>query len=360
MTYYLSIIKESFSWFPLIAAILTIPYVIHNYHKYGSVFSFRIVIIYSFVLYLMTAYFLVILPLPDRETVAQMTSPKIQPIPLNFIFDIIKENRKTGITLIRNKALLQFIFNILMTTPFGMYLHYYFEYDLKKTLKYSFLLSLFFELTQLSGLYFYYPRPYRLFDPDDLLANSLGGILGYYLVIPLLHFLPKREEIDDISIKRGHQVSGLRRLTALFIDLLVFFFIITIIAVFTKTLQEAQYFDYYILLYFISFSFIFKGKTPGLYYLKLKLTSTTEKFYRYQCSLRYIINFFLIYKIPLYLIYQTSNLAEKILSHEYKMYVLGLALLIYALFLFYELVLILFNKPLSSEKLSKTKIISVI
>ena len=34
----------------------------------------------------------------------------------------------------------------------------YFKKDMKTTVFYTFLLSLFFELTQLSGLYFYYPQ----------------------------------------------------------------------------------------------------------------------------------------------------------------------------------------------------------
>ena len=58
-----------------------------------------------------------------------------------------------------------------MTMPFGVYLRYYFCYHWRKTLQLSFLLSLFFELTQLSGLYFVYPGSYRLFDVDDLIVN---------------------------------------------------------------------------------------------------------------------------------------------------------------------------------------------
>lgn len=42
-------------------------------------------------------------------------------------------------------------------------------------------LSLVFELTQLSGLFGLYPRPYRLADVDDLMTNTLGGMVGYWL-----------------------------------------------------------------------------------------------------------------------------------------------------------------------------------
>lgn len=67
----------------------------------------------------------------------------------------------------------------------------------------TFCLSLFFELTQLTGLYFIYPRSYRLFDVNDLLHNTLGGVFGY-LMTPIFTFLlPTRAEIDEILTKKG-------------------------------------------------------------------------------------------------------------------------------------------------------------
>ena len=83
-------------------------------------------------------------------------------------------------------------------------------------MKYTFLLSLFFELTQLTGLYFIYPRPYRLFDVDDLMINMLGGILGYFIMNKLKVLLPSREEIND-SVK----VSVLRKITSILIDVFI-------------------------------------------------------------------------------------------------------------------------------------------
>ena len=100
-----------------------------------------------------------------------------------------------------------------------MYLRYYFQCGLRKTVLFSFLLSLFFELTQLSGLYFIYPRGYRIFDVDDLMANTLGGVAGYFAVSPFLGILPTREEMDRASFRRGREVSTVRRLLAFVIDL---------------------------------------------------------------------------------------------------------------------------------------------
>ena len=83
-------------------------------------------------------------------------------------------------------------------------------------MKYTFLLSLFFELTQLTGLNFIYPRQYRLFDVDDLMINMLGGILGYFIMNKLKVLLPTREEIND-SVK----VSVLRRITSILINIFI-------------------------------------------------------------------------------------------------------------------------------------------
>ena len=84
-------------------------------------------------------------------------------------------------------------------------------------MKYTFLLSLFFELTQLTGLNFIYSRPYRLFDVDNLMINTLGEILGYFIMNKLKVLLPSREEIND-SVK----VSVLRRITSILIDIFIY------------------------------------------------------------------------------------------------------------------------------------------
>ena len=58
---------------------------------------------------------------------------------------------------------------------------YYFTIQLMDLSVGTFLLSLTIELAQLTGLFFTYPGSYRLFDVDDLMANTLGGFLGTVL-----------------------------------------------------------------------------------------------------------------------------------------------------------------------------------
>ena len=89
MAVYLEPIKTALIIFPIIAFLITLPYLIIEYHKYGSVPLLRSVIVYTFVLYLLAAFFLVILPLPSREKVLAMPTKAPQLVPFTFIKDII-------------------------------------------------------------------------------------------------------------------------------------------------------------------------------------------------------------------------------------------------------------------------------
>ena len=88
---YLVPIKAALIIFPFLALLITLPYIIYEYHHYGSVNKLRTLIIYSFILYLMTIYFLVILPLPTKEEVIKMKVINPQLIPLTFIKDIVED-----------------------------------------------------------------------------------------------------------------------------------------------------------------------------------------------------------------------------------------------------------------------------
>ena len=172
---YLISIKVALILFPILAFLITLPYMIANYRKYGSVNKLRTLIFYSFILYLLTVYFLVILPLPNPESVHTTYAENLNLIPFSFVADFIKNsplvltNSSTWITVIKHSTFYVPAFNVLMLIPFGIYLRYYFKCSLKKTLLLTAVLSLFFELTQLSGLYFIYSGPYRLADVDDVI-----------------------------------------------------------------------------------------------------------------------------------------------------------------------------------------------
>ena len=135
---YIENIKTALLFFPLIAFLFTIPFMLIQYHKYGAINKFRTVIVYSFILYIITVYFLVILPLPTKEQLLNMQEIKPNLMPFKFVIDIIKtsplviSDSSTYIKAITNDSVYTVLFNILMTIPFGMYLRYYYKCSLKK------------------------------------------------------------------------------------------------------------------------------------------------------------------------------------------------------------------------------------
>ena len=164
MEAYLEPIKIALLVFPFIAFLITLPYLMFQYHKFGAVPLLRSVIVYTFILYLISAYFLVILPLPSKAAVAAMPTKVPQLIPFQFIGDIISKvdivwnDWHSYLSVFQQPTVYTILFNLLLTFPFGVYLRYYFQKKWYQVLLYTFGLSLFFEITQLTGLYGIYPK----------------------------------------------------------------------------------------------------------------------------------------------------------------------------------------------------------
>ena len=219
---YIKVIYTGLLVFPFIAVVFTLPYAIYQYNRHGSVSKYRTLIIYSFILYMLIAFFMVSLPLPDRaSTVGNTWREHLNLIPFRQIW-LYWHNKPFGITTLKaylvSMSLWQLLFNILLTVPFGVYMHYYFKLSFKRTVLYSFLLSLFYETSQITALFGIYPGPYRLADVEDLICNTMGGAAGYYMASVFAGVLPSRDEIDEESRKSSTKVTGMRRFWASLFD----------------------------------------------------------------------------------------------------------------------------------------------
>ena len=352
MEVYLESIKTAFLIFPFLAFLITLPYLLLQYHKYGSVPLIRSSIVYTFILYLLTAYFLVILPLPSKEEVLMMPTKVPQLIPFTFIGDFIETFKETSgvLSFLKSPIVYTTLFNIAITVPFGIYLRYYFKKKWYTTIIYTFLLSLYFEITQLTGLYGLYPKAYRLFDVDDLIINTLGGLIGYLITPIVTIFLPDRDKIDKLSYKRGKVVSIYRRFLAFLIDIFIFttiMFIMLALLNFNDFVLPLIIMTaiYYVILPTIT------SLTLGKYLVKIKLESK-NKHKHLSIFIRQIILYFGIVFGPIIFI-------------ELNQYINGLITLFYILFVIYayfEIFLKFFGrkKPLIYERLTKTENISTV
>lgn len=297
---YIDAIKTAILIFPIISLLFTFPFILYQYHTYGSIHKYRTIIIYSFIFYLLVIYFLVILPLPKINETKPFTSAMIRLVPFTFVKDFIEETSfciflpNTYIKSFTEPCFYIVLFNIFMMIPYGIYLHYYFRCSFQRTILFSFLLSLFFEVTQLTGLYFIYPCPYRVFDVDDLILNTLGGGLGYFLSYFIMRYLPKRDKINQESLEDGKIVSGFRRITIFLLDMILYFVFLNYIRCLGIRLDIIYLRWLIFIIYYGIIPIVLGNRTISSLFLKVKFDFPDHKKLRYLVRTGYLLVYYFI------------------------------------------------------------------
>ncbi len=365
MDNYIEAIKIALLFFPLIAFAISLPFIMVQYHRYGSISVWKAFLIYSFVLYLTCAYFLVILPLPEINEVAAMTTPRTQLLPFKFVYDFFAHTSlnildpQTFWPAMTESYFFVPIYNILLTLPFGMFLHYYHKWSLKKVVIATFSLSLFFELTQLSGLYFIYPRGYRLFDVDDLLLNTLGGVAGYFAVIPLLKVLPDINQVNLDTKRKGQEVSGLRRFTAAMMDLCLCLFIISIVqGLLPSELDDNLTTVIGFVIYYFVIPSAMQGSTLVEKFLRLRIEDNENNVNIWRIWLRRGLFVLFYIAAPMLLSFLARNLTNDAAGHGLLLIIVGGIIIIYDVVSVFKYIFT--THSLLYEKLSHTHIASTI
>ena len=302
--------------FPVLAAFFTIPYAVYQYRKYGSLLVLRVVIVYSFILYMTCAYFLTMLPLPPIAEVARYTSPTMDLVPFhawtNFWENtsLVLSDPSTYLGAMKEQCFYEPFFNILLLVPLGVYLRYYFRRSWWQAILIGFLVSLSFELIQLSALFGIYPRPYRLFQVDDLINNTFGALVGFWITPVFSFFLPSRDRLDEVSYKRGRTVTYMRRGFAFLFDWAILTGVLHLAGrVFgSPTLSDMLAMDgkrsvvlyiIVIVLYFILLPWLTRGRTIGKFLVGIRLMSESKRPPKlFQYILRYGLQYLLVIPAP--------------------------------------------------------------
>lgn len=270
-----------------ISVIIFIPWLIYTYRKYGFLSFSKMAITFSFIFYAIAALFLVLLPLPTtRDTCAMQPADTVHyNLHLfQFIDDILY---KSGIVLsepatwrfiIKQPAFYQAFFNFLLLLPLGVYLRYFWQ---KR--KYAFgalgvglLVSLFFEITQYTGIYGIYNCAYRLFDVDDLLLNSTGAFVGYLIGPIFLLLLPTHQAVVEKTeeLAKRNIVQPGATILALLIDVITVMLGSTVLAL---ILPNAWYSNFVattsmLVLLFVVVPLLGKGATLGMRFMRFRMT----------------------------------------------------------------------------------------
>ena len=210
--------------FPLIAFAITLPYMVYQYRKFGSIPWLRTLVVYSFVFYMLVAYYMVILPLPENRSAVVPYAAHPQLVPFHFV-QLIADSSTASLAdpstwpgLLRNPNVYEALFNVLLLVPLGMYLRYYFRRTWWQTLLIGFATTLFYEMSQITGLWGLYVHPYRLFDVDDLMLNTLGAMVGFWAVGPAMRVLPDMRLVNMEAREAGVRASVTKRALSFDID----------------------------------------------------------------------------------------------------------------------------------------------
>ena len=324
MSPYVFALRTAFVTFPFIALLMTMPYMLYQYHKYGAMLVYRVIVVYTFWFYVLCMCFLVSLPLPSFEEAAAIQDNMIRLVPFQFLTDIRHEadiavaglNWETLKAVLKTTTFFEAAANIVMMVPFGIYLHYYFEKSWWKVVFWGFAMSLFFEVSQITALFGIYPHPYRYFDVDDLICNTSGAFAGCVITPLLTFFLPSKERLNKISYHKGHRVSFIRRAVGTLVDIgVVTAIVFSVFQVMQNHLEfmtgiETRYrkavimYVIYIgvvLIYFVLIPTLTNGRTPGKVLVNIRLKNSRGRRIGFlQMFVRHVFLYYVVLPAPLY------------------------------------------------------------
>lgn len=198
----------------VVGVVLFVPFVAVQYRRQGRLTLGQVALWASFLVYGLALWTYTLLPLPEPGEVACVGA---QLHPLQFLADIRSFPHGSLGELRHNPAFMQVALNVVLFVPLGFFLRLGWRRGIVVSTFAGLAVSLLIETTQLTGVWGIYPCAFRLFDVDDLLANTAGAVLGSLLSLALKPWAARR------AVTRTAQprpVTIARRLVAMVCDVL--------------------------------------------------------------------------------------------------------------------------------------------
>jgi len=197
-----------------LAVLLSVPFVAVQYRRHGKLGLGRTIVWFGSLVYFLALWTYTLLPLP---AVNDFQCVGTQLTPFQFIDDI----RMFGLggigVMLRNPAVMQVALNVLLFLPLGWFLRAFWRRGIVTAAVVGFVTSLLIETTQLTGVWGIYHCAYRVFDVDDLIANTAGALIGSIISWPFFrHQLGLRDPEANPAL--SGPVTFMRRLIGMLSD----------------------------------------------------------------------------------------------------------------------------------------------
>lgn len=196
----------------VLAVLAFVPVVAVRYRRAGRLRPVDLVLLFAIAVYAVALWTYTLVPLPDGDYTC--AGVNLRP------FAVIDDIRARSGSLLRNRALLQATFNVVLFVPLGFFLRIVWRRGVVVATLVGFASTLAIELTQLTGVWGLYPCAFRVFDVDDLILNTTGAILGSLVAMPVAAMLLRRRPAP-----RTTEVTLGRRLVGMIADLLATAFV---------------------------------------------------------------------------------------------------------------------------------------
>ena len=190
----------------VVAIVLLVPVAAYQYRLDGRLGPADLAILLSGAVYGLALWTYTLLPVPVADSY-RCQGKNLDP--LGSLRGIWADDPGGALGLLRDPAFLQVALNVLLFVPLGFYLRVILRRGVVTAALVGFAVSLLIETTQLTGVWHLYDCPYRLFDVDDLVVNTLGAIGGSLLSAAFVR--RRRGEAPPLptTISNGRRIVGL-------------------------------------------------------------------------------------------------------------------------------------------------------
>lgn len=205
----------------MVFAAVFLPAVVWQSRRFGRLSVRRLLGTAALAIYGVALVAYTLLPLPSGDLSVWCAEHGVggaQLHPLQFLADIRRDT--AGLSLLatlRSVAVLQVVFNVLLFIPWGVFARGFAGWGVVRATITAALGSLLIEVTQFTGIFGLIGCSYRLGDVDDLMTNTLGGLLGALIAPVVMRWMPRPA---DLTRGRGtpRPVGASRRWLGMLID----------------------------------------------------------------------------------------------------------------------------------------------
>lgn len=195
---------------------LLLPFVAISYRRNGTLavsrgLAWGAALVYAWAIW---TYTLLPLPAPNEFVCAGTNLAAGQ-----FVVDILDAYRQGGSVrpLLASPVVLQLVLNVVLFVPLGFFIRWLGGRGVLVAALVGLAVSVFVEITQLTGVWGLYRCAYRVFDVDDVLMNVGGAVLGSWLGLALPRGMRRDSRLPDADLPQP--VTKRRRLLAMVLDL---------------------------------------------------------------------------------------------------------------------------------------------